>query len=74
MLRSFTDGTPYYSIFNCKIHGDAYECPDVMIVKEESKIYGIPIHDGGTSYITIDFCPWCGIKLVVPEQKIPHEK
>jgi len=25
--------------------------------------YGIPVFDGGTSYITLDFCPWCGTKL-----------
>lgn len=33
--------------------------------------YGIPIHDGengmATSYIAINFCPWCGKKL--PESK-----
>lgn len=22
--------------------------------------FGIPIHDGGSSYIRINFCPWCG--------------
>jgi len=30
--------------------------------------YGIPVLDGprgtaGPSYITLDFCPWCGTKL-----------
>ena len=30
--------------------------------------YGIPVLDGfgrsaGSSYITLDFCPWCGAKL-----------
>jgi hypothetical protein len=25
--------------------------------------YGIPVLDGGTSYIVLDFCPWCGAKL-----------
>ena len=25
--------------------------------------YGIPVLDGGSSYITLDFCPWCGTKL-----------
>ena len=31
--------------------------------------YGLPIHDGengmATSYVTINFCPWCGKKLPV---------
>ena len=25
--------------------------------------YGIRIHDGGTSMIVIDFCPWCRTRL-----------
>ncbi|RZU40289.1 DUF6980 family protein [Edaphobacter modestus] len=25
--------------------------------------YGIPVLDGGSSYITLEFCPWCGAKL-----------
>lgn len=25
--------------------------------------YGLIVHDGGHSYIIIDFCPWCGKKL-----------
>ena len=25
--------------------------------------YGIPVHDGGTSMIVIEYCPWCGKKL-----------
>ena len=27
--------------------------------------YGIPVLDGGSSYITMDFCPWCGTKLPI---------
>ena len=26
-------------------------------------MYGLIIHDGGTSAVTIQFCPWCGSKL-----------
>jgi hypothetical protein len=25
--------------------------------------YGIPVLDGGSSIITLEFCPWCGAKL-----------
>jgi len=25
--------------------------------------FGIPIHDGGSSFIKINFCPWCGQKI-----------
>lgn len=29
--------------------------------------YGVSILDGGTSYLLISYCPWCGSKL--PESK-----
>jgi hypothetical protein len=29
--------------------------------------YGIKVNDGGTGYITMNYCPWCGVKL--PESK-----
>ena len=25
--------------------------------------YGIRVLDGGSSYLSIEFCPWCGAKL-----------
>ena len=40
-----------------------------MMVEEENSIafhdgeYGIPIQDGGTSYLVIEFCPWCGKRI-----------
>lgn len=27
------------------------------------KMFGIPIHDGGSSFIKINYCPWCSQKL-----------
>jgi hypothetical protein len=40
-----------------------YDNVDVIIRKWEDGTFGIPIHDGGTSVITISYCPWCGLKL-----------
>ena len=34
---------------------------------KKSDEYGLPIQDGGTSFIKIKHCPWCGVKL--PESK-----
>jgi hypothetical protein len=35
--------------------------PDAIIrYNKKQKEYGIPIHDGGSSYVKIDACPWCG--------------
>lgn len=27
--------------------------------------YGLPIYDGGSSYLLIKYCPWCGTRLPV---------
>jgi hypothetical protein len=42
-----------------------YDDPDVVINKWKDGTFGIPIHDGGTSIITIKFCPWCGSDLKI---------
>jgi hypothetical protein len=50
------------------IDTDPYDNPDVIIVHNiKFDEYGIPIQDGGTSFIKIKHCPWCGSKL--PESK-----
>lgn len=32
---------------------------------QKTNEFGIPIHDGGSSFIKIDYCPWCGNKLQI---------
>jgi hypothetical protein len=55
-------------IFNCKVHRDKFDCPDSLITYTPNfDEYGLIIHDGGSSFIKIEFCPWCGTKL--PESK-----
>lgn len=50
--------------FACDQHKDPFECADaVMIYNEIFDEYGIPVHDGGPSYVVIAHCPWCGTKL-----------
>jgi hypothetical protein len=52
----------------CSVHSNPFECPDVLIhYFAKFDEYGLIIHDGGGTSITISFCPWCGTKL--PEQK-----
>lgn len=49
---------------NCEIHNNKYDCPDVLInFNKKTESYGIIIHDGGTSMISINYCPWCGTNL-----------
>jgi len=40
------------------------DCPDATLIRIQSKgKFGIPVRDGGSSFIAIDYCPWCGMKL-----------
>jgi hypothetical protein len=53
------------SVCDCKEHLDKYACPDVLIdYHEKTNKFGIIVHDGGTSMVEINYCPWCGTKLV----------
>jgi|SRR5687768_16912282 len=38
-----------------------YDC--VITHDKKGKTFGLPIHDGGSSYIKISHCPWCGKQL-----------
>ena len=52
----------------CDLHANPFECPDVLIhYSPQFDEFGLIVHDGGGSSITISFCPWCGRKL--PESK-----
>ena len=48
----------------CAQHPDRFECPDALVhYSERRNCYGLIIHDGTNSVISITFCPWCGAKL-----------
>ena len=50
--------------FACLQHADAFECPDSLVYYSDgANEYGLIVHDGGTSYSIIGYCPWCGVKL-----------
>lgn len=43
----------------CSQHPEG--CPDSGVVREYAEaVIGIPIWDGGSSFMEIYFCPWCG--------------
>lgn len=52
----------------CRDHADDPDpaaCPDVLFVRGSDGCYGIPVRDGGSSYVRIRFCPFCGRPLRV---------
>jgi hypothetical protein len=52
----------------CEAHKSPFDCPDNLIYySSKFNEYGLIIHDGGSSFIVISFCPFCGTKL--PDSK-----
>lgn len=48
----------------CEQHPHRKDCPDALVdYFPSSKSYVIMIHDGGSSGISIKYCPWCGSRL-----------
>ncbi len=46
----------------CDKHPNRNDCPDALTGAWNSK-YFILVHDGGSSGVEINFCPWCGTNL-----------
>ena len=56
--------------FQCDLHEDPWDCADSIILYfENTGWYGLPIRDGGRSFIVIKHCPWCGVKLPDEEKE-----
>jgi len=52
----------------CDVH-ETSECPDILIgYFSTTGDYGLRVHDGGSSMILIDFCPWCRRRLRPPDR------
>ncbi|HQU82415.1 MAG TPA: hypothetical protein PKY59_04785 [Pyrinomonadaceae bacterium] len=50
--------------FVCEKHESPFDCADSLIYySKRFNEYGLIIHDSGSSFIKIDFCPFCGKKL-----------
>lgn len=64
MARHCCDKIARQVDFSCASHDDPSDCPDALIIYvPKFDEYGIRLHDGGTSYMLIQFCPWCGARL-----------
>ena len=51
----------YHATHPCSQH-EPHDCPDVLVIKTRSG-YALPVRDGGSSVVDIQFCPWCGVCL-----------
>lgn len=58
----------YWASHTCAQHPNPFECPDHLVhFDPPTRTYGLIVHDGGTSSVTIAHCPWCGA-LLTPKQ------
>jgi hypothetical protein len=49
----------------CDEHPDPFDCPDNLVWHSaDHDRHGLIVHDGGGSYIAIQYCPWCGSGLL----------
>ena len=49
----------------CEAHSDLRARPDSLVVHlQATGQFGLRVHDGGSSFITIRHCPWCGTNLL----------
>ncbi len=56
----------YWANHTCAQHQDLFQCPDHLVNFDRSNgTYGLIIHDGGSSVVSISHCPWCGANLAV---------
>lgn len=49
----------HHARYECAEHG--HSCPDQVVRRlDGTGVYVLPVRDGGSSYVEINFCPWCG--------------
>ena len=54
--------------FSCAQHPDPMDCPDLLVTYvPKFNEHGLPVRSGenasASSYVQIDYCPWCGVHL-----------
>lgn len=49
--------------YKCNRHKTPFNCPDNLVFFQKNNEYSLIVHDGGSSVLKINYCPWCGAKL-----------
>jgi hypothetical protein len=58
----------------CADHPNPIDCPDALIVEAHAGAeFGIRVHDGGSSFVRIHHCPWCGADLSQQNETVTSE-
>lgn len=68
MTKHCCEAMTWHVNHQCDVHRYPFDCPDhVVYYNQEANHYGLLIHDGGSSYYSIRYCPWCGSPLPDPD-------
>ena len=54
------DSMRCHSTLTCTVHDHPRDCPDVLVLWSPGHGAGLPVRDGGASFVIIQYCPWCG--------------
>jgi hypothetical protein len=64
MAQHCCDTMKYWANYVCEKHPNPFDCPDNLVTYDAAdRSYGLIVHDGGSSSISIQFCPWCGANI-----------
>jgi hypothetical protein len=59
----------------CDVHPDRFDCADALVHYSAVRgDYGLIVHDGGSSFIVMAYCPWCGVELPRAPDDDPGER
>jgi hypothetical protein len=48
----------------CATHSSPADCPDKLLGRFGGQgVDGLYVRDGGSSFVVISYCPWCGERL-----------
>ena len=53
----------YYLERECPIHEHPWDCPDRLFYRAADGEIGIVLRDGGSSFVTMLYCPFCAQEL-----------
>jgi hypothetical protein len=64
----------------CRDHPELSQCADSVVGKwpggrngMPEPTYGLRVHDGGDSFLQIEYCPWCGQSLLPVQVKLEKD-
>jgi hypothetical protein len=54
---------------HAELGGGRFHSPDALVsYSPKFNEYGLIVHDGGSSFVQIHYCPWCGSKFSESER------